>query len=579
MRTGKNLSFSTIVVCLAVFAISGISMQQACADYLKMNPPPDVDKAEHGDSKKESCWVASASNLLAGAGYGDGNNVQERADDIYDEICSNLCDCNNSGWDDTAMQKWMQSNYNTWKNTNPYTVINKYGAFGTSDETQRFPYARTDLPQLIGNDLRGSTFLSLSIRRPTCDANVGIGGHSIACWGDDGADANYIDSNPAKVKVSDSDYWNTHEPVQTYTYDDYNNPNPNDTADCNEGVGWYIDYANKPHWYIDGFVTLEPTADGNNSNVRTLVTSAQFTYNGNDPCALDLHYSFSSNHQILSYRTTIDWDTNNLPSFFEDTNNVSVSWDLSDNPVPKGSTVTITVEIVVPYDANGNSVSIGFVLWTPMMATPLPGAGMFGQHFGMPGGPNINIPNMCGGYVICACSLYASSSGPPIGEYRWQFRYSYYEDPCNHLLIFQPVPGPGTYFMGNFRFGHSHALLMDDELPHFSNWKTVQYQYPPYQTLGPKTFTLNWTGTLPYPKGQDYIGPQNCGDPGTQYADGDLNKDCTVDLEDLKIFTEQWLQPAGSANLDNINGIDFFDYAILAENWLQCTDPNQANCP
>jgi hypothetical protein len=511
-----------------------------------------VDKSEHGDGKKESCWVASASNLLAGAGYGDGDNVQERADEIYNEICGNLCDCNNPGWDDTAIQKWMQSNYNTWKNTNPYTVINKYGAFGTNDETQRFPYARTDLPQLIGNDLRNSTFLSLSIRRPTCDANVGIGGHSMACWGDDGADANHIDSNPTKVKVSDSDYWNAHEPVQTYTYDDYNNPNPNDAADCNEGVGWYINYANKPHWYIDGFVTLEPTANGNNSNVRTLVTSANFTYNGNDPCALDLHYKISSNKQILSYRTSIDWDTNHTPGFYEDTNYVSVSWDLNDNPVPKGSFITVTAEIVVPYDANGNSITADSVLWTPMLAIPLPGVGMFGRHFGMPGGSNLNIPNMCGGYVICACTLYASPSGPPIGEYRWQLRYSYYEDPCNHLLIFEPVPGPGTYFMGNFRFGHSHGLLMDDELPQFSNWKTVQYQYPPYQVLGPKTFTLNWTGTLPYPKGQDYIPPQNCGDPGTQYADGDINKDCKVDWQDFVLF---------------------------ANTWLICTDPNQANCP
>ena len=265
---------------------------------------------------------------------------------------------------------------------------------------------------------------------------------------------------------------------------------------------------------------------------------------------LDLHYRISSNKQILSYRTSIDWDTNHMPSFFEDTNYVNVNWDLNDHPVPKGTTVTATAEIVVPYDANGNTITIDSIMWTPLLIQPLPGAGMWGHHHELIGGYNVYEPNICGGYVICACTLYASPSGPPIGEYRWQLQYDYHEDPCLHEVIF--LPESATYFMGNFRFGHSYGLLMDNELKTFNNWKTIVYPTPPFPSLQQMTFPLNWAGQLPYPKGQDYIPPENCGDPGTQYASGDINKDCKVDWQ---------------------------DFAMFADTWLWCTDPNQANCP
>ncbi|MHC4655548.1 MAG: lamin tail domain-containing protein, partial [Planctomycetota bacterium] len=56
---------------------------------------------------------------------------------------------------------------------------------------------------------------------------------------------------------------------------------------------------------------------------------------------------------------------------------------------------------------------------------------------------------------------------------------------------------------------------------------------------------------------------------------GDLNGDCDVNLPDLKIFIEQWLDPPGClahpndcANLDAVNGVDMADLALLAVNWL-----------
>jgi hypothetical protein len=540
MRNRKKMSISaaSIYLCLAaMLATSSVSL----GDYLKMNPPPDIDKEEYTFPNGKSCWVAAASNMLAGAGYGDGNSVQERADDIYRELCGHLVDCDVGGWEDTAINTWRYSNFNNCPN-NPYIVINAHG-----DRTTRPPYPDANLPMLLGNDLRKCNFVALSLTNPASTT----GGHAVTCWGDNGADINQISSNPTQIKITDSDFWDKTQTIQTYTYDDYYNPDPNH-PDCNKGNGCYFDYYSTCHWYIDGFVTFEAAKNFIGSYARTLVASAQFTYNGDDPCAVLLHYKIYSNYTILSYRTSIDWDTNVPPAFFEDNNSVNVTWNLNNHPVPQGTTITVTAEIVGPhYDIGpATTISIGDIGWKVGLIQA-PGGGWWSQNTALPGGSTLRpIQNMCGGYVVCAGTLYASPTGPPIGEYRGQFKYDHYEDPCQHMIIF--APEPSTYFMGNFRFGHSYGLLTDNGLKTFSDWKTVQYQYPPFQSVTPITFMLDWTGTLPYPRGQDYVAPKNCGDPGTQYAYGDINKDCKVDWQ---------------------------DFALFADSWLTCTEPNQANCP
>ncbi len=50
---------------------------------------------------------------------------------------------------------------------------------------------------------------------------------------------------------------------------------------------------------------------------------------------------------------------------------------------------------------------------------------------------------------------------------------------------------------------------------------------------------------------------------------GDVDGDCQVEWEDLRILTEDWLEPGGPANLDGENGVEFQDFAILAGNWLE----------
>jgi len=55
---------------------------------------------------------------------------------------------------------------------------------------------------------------------------------------------------------------------------------------------------------------------------------------------------------------------------------------------------------------------------------------------------------------------------------------------------------------------------------------------------------------------------------------GDLNGDCKVHWEDIRLFAEQWLDPggcshSGCADFDGINGINMDDYAVLATVWGQ----------
>jgi hypothetical protein len=60
----------------------------------------------------------------------------------------------------------------------------------------------------------------------------------------------------------------------------------------------------------------------------------------------------------------------------------------------------------------------------------------------------------------------------------------------------------------------------------------------------------------------------------TNYPIGDLNGDFRVDTNDLQHFVQQWLDPSGCSGLgcadfNGENGINFADFAVLANNWQQ----------
>ena len=86
--------------------------------------------------------------------------------------------------------------------------------------------------------------------------------------------------------------------------------------------------------------------------------------------------------------------------------------------------------------------------------------------------------------------------------------------------------------------------------------------------------------------GQCNIPSENCGfvaiatgghhSLGLKIIYGDISGDGDVDFEDLKNFTEHWLetgcvQPYGceGTDLDNDTDVDFSDFEIFAQNWLK----------
>ena len=81
------------------------------------------------------------------------------------------------------------------------------------------------------------------------------------------------------------------------------------------------------------------------------------------------------------------------------------------------------------------------------------------------------------------------------------------------------------------------------------------------------------------------VGPV-CGDAEHPYPIGDLTHDCYVNTQDLVMFAGQWLaldcvapEWCEGADLDHaINNVNLQDLAVLAANWMNCTNPSPPCC-
>ena len=262
----------------------------------------------------------------------------------------------------------------------------------------------------------------------------------------------------------------------------------------------------------------------------------------------------------MSYLTTIDWQTSNAPVISEASprKSVSVSYNLSDNPVPHGSGLTINSLLVLPYIHN---TTIATSYTNAYLSYPPPASNLLKSGFSCSlYTPEImcrdaNDPNISGGYVIGAFSIFSDPGGQnTIAEYRFCSEYSYFQDPEEHTLTLTPLDIPEPTWVGNFCFGHSYGLLTDKQLWDFSEWMTQDQNVEQFEPPVPINKQISWPDLLPYPQGENYIAPPppaKCGDPGTEYLPGDFNHDCYVNFE---------------------------DFAYFAQNWLGCTNPTDSNC-
>jgi len=74
------------------------------------------------------------------------------------------------------------------------------------------------------------------------------------------------------------------------------------------------------------------------------------------------------------------------------------------------------------------------------------------------------------------------------------------------------------------------------------------------------------------------LGPEDCDDLwayGWEWA-SDLSEDCTIDILDLVIWTESWLDDEGPnpADMTGDNNVKLDDFSVLANDWLQEYNPN-----
>ncbi len=469
--------------------------------YTKMSSPPDVDKYFHGHSGSNSCWMATAANMLAAAGYGTGATVQARADAIYLQMIGNWS-IQTPGWPDAAIQWWLSSGHNNWP-TNPYIWIGVRG-----NRELNISWSNSAVPQIIGNKIRKCEYAGVAFFWTGYNT-----GHVTPVWGDEGRTAeNYdwqIQNNPTKIIMSDSDRGDAQDGKQdlqnyTYTY-----------TTLSGKKAWTLNYGGPgglDPWIRCISTLARSTIDPQTTYTRRqrIIGSYKVTKPGIIPDATKLHYVVGpQSGTLLLYDTYIDWDTNSTPKVVPSIGTpkeLTVDWDLSDNPVPFGATVTITTEMG---SADGGGIwykNVGF----PGIYANIPDFGMDAIHNQLGSNPfDPNDPDMTGGYIYGSMNITDGDGNN--GEFRFVKGYDYDQDPEWHNVIVSPHPeATEVYQISNLRFGHAYGLPDDtNSLWEFSEWWSF---FPgPYELIPtgpPHEFELNWAGhgLLPYPTSNNYKG-------------------------------------------------------------------------
>jgi len=103
----------------------------------------------------------------------------------------------------------------------------------------------------------------------------------------------------------------------------------------------------------------------------------------------------------------------------------------------------------------------------------------------------------------------------------------------------------GVDMFGNFSFVSSPSK--------WGSWGVLEYMNQPIENAPKYRALVNWLNAR---------------------SRGDFNLDGYVNLPDLKLFCQQWLtNPAdddpNSADLDDSNNVDFYDFALMGTNWMR----------
>ena len=221
----RNWRLVWVVLALLALLIGGARVAYAGPiTYWKVVNPPDVNKLDNPnipgwpDAGDNSCWLASAADLLSAAGYGNGAAIYGTLTGHYGIAAT--------GFADTALSWYLQ---NFPMAGNPYTIVTGYFVGLT--------------PSFIAGEMRRSEMVSIGIY-PTVLLNEN--GHAISVWGDDGP-------NPASIAVTDSDRVG---PGPAATWEQYNWVAPAIPTDP-----WGLTYGGTSLWYLGYVATLCDTPE------------------------------------------------------------------------------------------------------------------------------------------------------------------------------------------------------------------------------------------------------------------------------------------------------------------------------
>lgn len=459
---------------------------------MKMKRPPDINKVSYIHANN-TCWLATASNMLAAANYENGATTQTRADTIYGQMINNY-GYTDGGHPIAALEWWLGSAHNTWPDNLYIDPIVRGNIDGPP-----CPWVESNVqsPQVIGNDLRECSFVGLGL------GWGGTFGHAITAWGDNWWKGP-LWFNPTRVIVTDSDdIFGQARPVQeyNYTYSNYSNP---ECAVTDVSDVWHIDYLGNPYLINATVLTKTDASSGGQVAHRTMCS---YSVRQLDKLpATALQYTVENTQDILKFSTDIDWSGVPPPTITgkPPVRSIKVLWDFSKKPVPYKQDVIITLESTVPRKSIIRFRDVRFSYSGQIKDLPLPDVGWKVERASIENASK--IPNVTGGYLIGAFKLAEPlPSGPlpvttyrVVGEYRFVHKYHYDQDPENYRLLLWGTEG---FFAADLRLGHSYGYPDEELLWNFDQWRTHKKGYP--LSNQPVKIEISWKDQLPYPKGVD----------------------------------------------------------------------------
>ena len=471
---------------------SAIMIFLSSCGYLQVNPPPDVRASD--DPEDHSAWLAAASNMLAAAGYGYGQDVQVRADRIYRQMTDHY-GTTEEGWTDAALQWWLESAHNEWPE-NPYKAVM---VIGNKQPPQ--PWADPGGATLIGNLLREGHIVSASLSWPDPEnPGQGTGGHVLNCWGDDRGEKK-SQAPPEHLRVTDC-HRNRGGIIQTYSYGAFIKSHPDGTT----WKGWSLSYDDH-HPYIKHIILLSRVQhpfEGqlafinrillpwtNSLSARASMLSLDFLYDG------DL-FSFQSSLHLPGQQAikagNARKETGPLRIFCE--------WDLGRNDLGRDKTFTLELESLGEWDSWTGSGG-GYLAMReegsrdsiPQFSFRISGSKASERYSGAPA---------TGGYYILSLTFRRSDSLQggvfEVFETSLMRQYPPGIDPEKPQL---QVTAPAGYVLSTVKAGHSYGALDAGAQLEFASWME---NLEPAHLFSEDTLTLslNMLGLLPYPKGENF---------------------------------------------------------------------------